>query len=228
VPGYVLDKAVVYFSDEGLLSVRMKLGANEKTVVLASLQTTIELQLAADTMLVSSNATTNYASNAQIWIGENNAAVETARAWIKPDFTGIPEGVAFVSAKLKLTPVQDLATNARTMYAHRCLRDVVVTQATWNIWKTGSNWGAAGCSDSANDYDGAVVLGSMSQPAAPTLNTPIEMTLSASELQKLFDGTYTNNGIILFVETQSADMVVYASKDNATAAYRPVIEIVYF
>jgi hypothetical protein len=68
----------------------------------------------------------------------------------------------------------------------------------------------------------------MSQPAAPTLNTPIEMTLSASELQKLFDGTYTNNGIILFVETQSADMVVYASKDNATAAYRPVIEIVYF
>ena len=53
------------------------------------------------------------------------------------------------------------------------------------------------------------------------------MTLDHAELQKLYDGTYTNNGIVLFMATQDNDMIQYASTENATTGYRPVITIIY-
>jgi hypothetical protein len=188
---------------------------------------TIDLPMSADTILDSATPTTNYDTRTTLEVGEHNAAVDTFRAWIKPDFSSVPAGAVFSSAILKLTPVGDFSDNARTMSAHRCLRDVVSTQATWNIWKTSNNWGTAGCSNSTNDYDGAVAIGTLSVPASPTLNTALEMTLSAAELQKLFDGTYTNNGIILFVDTQTNDLIQYASRENATVAYRPIITLTY-
>jgi uncharacterized glyoxalase superfamily protein PhnB len=226
-PAYIDQRARFYFTSAGEFKVRMKLGANEKETLLATLQTTIDIPLSADTFFDSSVPTTNFDTNTQLIVGENNAAVQTIRQWIKPDFSSVPTGVLFISAVLKLTPIQDISSNARTMYAHRCLRDVVSSQATWNIWKTSNNWGTAGASNSTTDYEGAVVMGSMPQPASPTLNVALEMTLDASELQKLFDGTYVNNGIILFVDTQLNDMIIYASRDHATAAYRPVITLTY-
>ena len=188
---------------------------------------TIDIQMSADTWWESVGTTTNYDTNTGLRIGERNDAAEIWRAWIKPDFTGVPAGATFSSAILKLTPITDLSDNARTMSAHRCLRDVVSNQATWTIWKTSNNWGTAGASNSTTDYDGATALGTLSVPASPTLNTALEMTLNAAEFQKLFDGTYTNNGIVLFVATQSNDGIIYASTDHATSAYRPVITLTY-
>ena len=48
-----------------------------------------------------------------------------------------------------------------------------------------------------------------------------------SEFQKLYDGTYTNNGVVLFMDTQTDDLTLYASQDNATAAYRPYFTVTY-
>lgn len=188
---------------------------------------TIELTMSADLYLDSASPTTNTNSETTMYVGEQAGGADTTRMWIKPDFTGVPAGATFTGAVLHLTPIVDLSSNARTMSAHRCLRDVVESQATWNIWKTSNNWATAGCSNSTSDYDGAVALGTMTQPASPTLNTALDMTLTASELQKLFDGTYTNNGIILFVDTQTDDMIGYASTNHATSAYRPTITLTY-
>lgn len=188
---------------------------------------TVSLPMLEDTFFLSSTATTNYATNTSLYVGEDNAATSTGRSWVKPDFSTIPAGATFLSAALNLTPILDRITNARTMRVHRCLRDVVVAQATWNIWKTSNNWATAGASNSSSDYDGAVELGNVALSATPTLNVPIPVTLSASELQKLFDGTYVNNGIILFVDTQTNDQVRFASTDHATAGYRPTIDLTY-
>ena len=190
--------------------------------------TTVDIPMSADTFLDSNSPTLNRSTETEIYIGEWNAGTQTGRTWIIPDFSGIPAGKTFLTATLKLTPVIDLSSNARTVSAHRCLRDVVNDQATWNIWKTGNNWGTAGASNSTTDYDGAVVLGTMAVPASPTLNVTLEMSLDASELQKLYDGTFVNNGIVLFVDTQANDMIAYASREHGTAAYRPVITIKYF
>lgn len=191
------------------------------------LPTIVSIQMSVDTYFDSQNPTTNYDINTSLNVGHRTAPSNIGRAWIKPDFSSIPASKTFLAASLFLTPVSDSSNNARTMSAHRCLRDVVSTQATWNIWKTANNWGTAGCSNSTTDYDGAVALGTMTQPASPTINTALEMTLTASELQKLYDGTYTNNGIVLFVATQNDDQIAYASKEDATSAYRPFITITY-
>jgi hypothetical protein len=148
------------------------------------------------------------------------------RAWIKPDFSDMPVGLTFSRAFLLLTYQSDSSNNARTLSIHRCLRDVVATQATWNIWKTANNWGTAGASNSTTDYDGAVILGTATQPASPTVPSQLQITLDAVELQKLYDGTYTNNGLIMFVDTQSDDQIVYYSSDEVIdTSQRPVIEV---
>lgn len=187
---------------------------------------TIDLTMSDDIFFLNTNPTTNY-NNTTLGVGESDAAAEIRRSWIKPDFSPLPPNLTFLSAILKLTPIADYSNSVRTLSAHRCLRDVVSNQATWNIWKTGNNWGTAGCSNPTTDYDGAVAIGTMTQPASPTLNVALEMTLNAAEFQKLYDGTYTNNGIVLFVDTQNADQIRYASTDNLTSAYRPIISLVY-
>jgi len=197
------------------------------TDLIATQPVTRDIPFSIDTMLQSNNPTTNYVSNVALNIGKNNAAAQISRAWGKPDFSTIPTGATFISSIFHPTPIGDFTSNVRTMRMHRCLRAVVGAQATWNIWSTGNNWGTAGCSNSSNDYDGAVELGNMSVPAAPTLNVPMSMTVLATEFQKLFDGTYTNNGIVLFMDTQIDDLTQYASQDNTTPAYRPYFTVTY-
>ena len=188
---------------------------------------TVDLSV-TDTQMVSDAATTNYESAISFGVGESNVAARIIRSIVKPDFSPV-SGYIITAATLKLTPMIDFSDNARTLYAHRVLRSVTMTQATWNVYSTGNNWGTAGCGNSTTDYDGAVVLGSTTQPASPTIDSPgfVSMTLDATELQKMNDGTYTNNGIVLFVATESSDEIVYHSKESTTSAYRPIITVTY-
>jgi hypothetical protein len=71
----------------------------------------------------------------------------------------------------------------------------------------------------------------MSVQASPTLRNALEMEFTAAgvaEFQKLYDGTYTNNGIILFVETQTDDEIVYGGINHVTPEYRPIFIVTYY
>lgn len=188
-----------------------------------------DIPLTANNAFLSSSATTNF--NNIIRVGESNAAAAIYRSWIQPDYSSIPSSAQayILTAILKMTPITDNSDNARTMSAHRCLRAVNTSQATWNIFSTGNNWGTAGASNSTTDYEGGVTLGTQTQPASPTLNSAdsFQMTLLASEIRKFHDGTYTNNGIILFVATQTNDLIEYADRSNATVEYRPKLTVTY-
>ena len=190
----------------------------------------IDLVFSLDNFLSAVAPTINYDTIDALRVGEETGnSGFISRSIIKPDFSSIPAGQVITAATLKMTPTADLSTNARTMYAHRILRTVVAGQSTWNVYSTGNSWATAGCSDSTSDYDGAVVLGSAAQSAAPTINSALsfQMTLNATEINKFYNGTYTNNGIILFVDTQLNDAIFYASTQHANAAYRPVISATY-
>ena len=188
----------------------------------------IDLTMTSDTQLVSDHPTTNYENGVSLGVGESNLIIRIVRSILVPDFSSVA-GYVITAATLKLTPSIDFTDNARTMYAHRILRSVVTTQATWDIYSTGNNWGTAGCKDSTNDYDGAVVLGSATQPSNPSIGSAgsFTMALDATEMQKFNDGTYTNNGIILFVDTEDADLTFYDSKESTTPNYRPIITVTY-
>lgn len=188
----------------------------------------VDLTFSGDAYLASGTSqNTNTSSNDSLSVGATPGGT-LARSIIIPDFSPV-SGMIITSATLKMTPTLDNSDNARTMYAHRILRSVNITQCTWNVYSTGNNWGTAGCSDSTADYDGAVVIGSASQAASPTLNSAhsFTMSLDPDEMQKFNDGTYTNNGIVLFKETQVYDLISHASTEHATSAYRPVITVDY-
>lgn len=185
------------------------------------------LPVSEDTRLQSNTPTTNYNTNSSIIVGEHNSGSVTLRSLVKFDFSSIPADKILLSSIFKITPIGDYSSNARTIYMHRVLRSVVFSQATWNVFATSNNWGTAGCSNSTTDYDGAIVIGSMTQPASPTLNTELTMTLDEREIQKFYDGTYINNGVVLFVDTQNNDRIDYASIENATLEYRPRLVVQY-
>lgn len=187
--------------------------------------TSIDIPILEDTSFNSTAVDTNYSGSSTILVGESNADSAIWRGWMKPDFSSIPAGQMFTSAILKLTPAVDRASYERVMNINRCLRNVVYNQATQNVYSTGNNWSTAGCSNPTTDYDGSIAIGTYTAPADPTLNVQINITLNATELQKLYD--FTNNGFVLFMNTQSNDLTQYHSYQAANEAYRPIITIDY-
>ncbi len=106
-----------------------------------------------DAAIVSISPTTNYGSQANIVIERSNTT--QVGDLIEFDISALPAEVVIDSASLGLYYYQAiLGTPAgRTYNCYRVLRrDWVEAQATWNIYKTGSNWTTAGCSSDGNDY----------------------------------------------------------------------------
>lgn len=188
--------------------------------------TTTNLSMSHDTILKNGAPTTNYDTDTELLVGEANFAAAIWRSLLRPDFSSIPAGQIFSAVTLKLTVTNDYSSNTRTMRCHRVLRDWVSNQATWNIFKTANNWTTAGCGSSGNDY-AATELGSVSVDAVQVAGNVISISLDPVETQKLYDGTYTNDGLVLFMDTQTDDGMGYASKEHGTAGYRPVLEVVH-
>lgn len=184
---------------------------------------TVPLTL-TDTYLTGAFPTNNYQTSIYTYVGAYISG-GAYRGILIPKFDNLPSGLTFSGGRLFITPVQKSSNYARTMYIHRILKNTVLSQATWNIFSTGNNWDSAGCSNSSSDYDGSVVIGSVEVSATPTINTPIEITLSSTEFQKIYDGTYTNNGVVLFKDTQFEDCTIFASMEHSTVANRPYFEI---
>jgi len=185
----------------------------------------VDIGLSADAYIISTSPTVVLSADIQLNAGEN--ASDVTRTWIKPNFTLIPAGRTFTTAVLNLI-VQDGSTssNARTLSVYRCLRAVNNSLISWNKYSA-SSWATAGAGNSTTDYDGGVLMGSVTVDAAPAEASIVHVPLDAAEFQKLYDGTYTNNGLIFFVDTETSDRVKYWSTDTITASNRPSISIAY-
>jgi hypothetical protein len=186
------------------------------------------INMLKDSYMRSLVPTSNFGTDIHLYIGENNVINDIGRTWVKPDLASLPGGIIIYSASLVLTVSTDLSSNARTLYMHRCLRAAIELEMTWERYSVGNNWGSGGASNSTTDYDGAVVMGTATQPASPSADSQITIELSnagVAELQKMYDGTYTNNGLILFVDTQDADMIRYYS--NVDVSRPPFMNIGY-
>lgn len=170
-------------------------------------------------------ATTNY-NNAYLLIGESNAAVATYRSLIKFDLSSIPSGAQVSAATLSIWVFEDVSSNARTLRAYRVKRNWVETEATWNVYSTGNSWGTAGCDNTTSDRD-ATDMGSASVGAAVSVGTEIQISLTTAEMNKFFDGTYTNYGWLLKVDTEADDCYLYDSSGSLTAGERPKLVIEY-
>jgi hypothetical protein len=165
----------------------------------------------------------------------NNALILVGHAWpdgityrglIKFDLSSIPASATILSATLSIWVNGDYCINARTLRAYRVKRNWVEEEATWNVYSAGNNWGTAGCSNTTSDRD-AADMGNVSVGAAVAVGTEIQIPLTAAEVQKMIDGTYTNYGWLLQVDTETGDEYAYDSSGSATPSERPKLVVTY-
>ena len=176
--------------------------------------------------------TSNYGTEVIIEVGvDNRGAGADCTILIKFDLSSIPAGSAITSATLSLWTEADYATNGNTYSLYRSLRAWSESQATWNVYTTGNNWGLAGAYGTATDFDNATGTWSdcvvTNSETVPTEKQWVFSATGVAELQKMINGTYTNNGFVIHGAGLTNNAYSFHSSSSATAGYRPKLVIEY-
>lgn len=167
--------------------------------------------------MISSAATTNadFAASAANtgWLGERDDAAQINRWLLKfaalSDGT-IPATATVTAASIFIYANGDYSANARDLEVYRPIRAWSASQSTWNNYITGNAWTTAGCSGVGTDYN-STLIGSKSLTASEALNVYKEIPITASYIQSFVDGTWTNNGFLLKMNTETSDAYRYNS-----------------
>lgn len=151
--------------------------------------------------LLNSQPTTNLTDILEA--GEETGSSNITRGFLKLPFTNIPSNSIFTSVVLKIYLLNNFASNTRTLRVFRC-KQVLTSGATWNKYDGTNDWATAGAGNTTTDRE-ATDIGSLSIDAAETTGVYLSITLTASEVQEMFDGSFTNNGLILVMDTETDD-----------------------
>ena len=179
-----------------------------------AVMTTVTLNPTGDTHMRSNSPTNNYSGGVSIPAGElASSSSYVRRSLVKFDLSGIPSTATVLSVTLRLFDYAADASNASTLRVFRQLRAWVDTQATWNIYKTGSSWqtaGGFGVLDCEQTDIGSIAL------SAVAASNYIEIALTPSAVQEIIAGTWTDNGFLLKMDTELNDSHSFYSLDNGS------------
>lgn len=178
-----------------------------------------------DSILNSGDPTGNFSTQNNLYVGEANDSAYVSRSVLRfAEISTIPATEIVISATLSLWTESDYSDNTRTMRAYRMLKDWVESQVTYNIYKTSNNWTTAGGFDAADCEQ--TDIGSVSVLHNESLNTEIQIALTPAGVQAWINGTLTNNGLLLKMDTEANDQWRFHSASSAAAGYRPKLVIV--
>jgi hypothetical protein len=177
----------------------------------------------SDTRMESGTPASDHSTENVIYDGVTGASIN--RGWIKWDLSSIPAGSTVTSAILSLYTVAGYGTNGRTHRVYRVLR-AATHLANWNTYDGTNNWGTAGCSNTTSDRE-ATDIGSVAIPNNPSAGTEYQFNLTASAVQEWINGTLTNNGFLIKVDTESDDLIAFDSSEGSTANLKPKLVIEY-
>lgn len=177
-----------------------------------------------DAFMNSGAATTNNGTHVEIYAGENNTNTSVYRGLIKFAPTNLPTGTQIDSATLALTVSTDLSSNARTLNAYRMLIAWVEGEVTWNKRNATTDWATAGCNLTTEVE--AASSGSVAFTATEAVGTTKSISLDATKTQAMLDGSFTNNGWMLRMDTETNDAYGMDSSSSATAGERPKFTLV--
>lgn len=178
-----------------------------------------------DVFIVNTAPTTNQAATGFIDVGEwKGGASDIRRTLMSFDLSSIPTGSTITAATLRIYDSgTDLATNTRTMFANRSKRAWTESGATWNKYDGTNNWTTAGGGASSDDVETSSI-GSISMPGTEVAGY-VEFALTASAVQEWFVGSFTNNGIMLSMGTESDDL--HRFNDSEAASNKPELVVTY-
>lgn len=176
-----------------------------------------------DTQLNSAAATTNYGTDTTFKVGESFSGSGTFRGLMKFDFSSLPAGATINRARIRMVTQADDSNSNRTMKVYRQKRAWTEAGATWNKYDGTNNWSTAGGfhADDCEQTD----IGSYGLVAAEQDGHFFFIDLTASKIQEMINGTFTNNGIMFKNDTETDDAVAFYSSESATTAYRPILYV---
>jgi len=161
---------------------------------------------------IDSAAPTTVMNAGYLFAGEESGATVTRRTVMKFDLSEIPAGATIVSATLRLYFDQDLSANQRAWRVFRLKRAWVDAQTTWNSYATGSAWQTAG-GFGANDCE-QTDIGTATFSAAEAVPAYKDISLTASAISEIVNGTFTNNGFLIKVDTEDNDCYRFAPEST--------------
>lgn len=149
-----------------------------------------------DTRIDGASPTTNF-DGAWLWLGiaESAGKYYQRRGLFHYDLKAfIPAGATIIAAVLHFYVFDTDTTVDQAFQAVRIRRDWVEDEATWNVWKTGSNWTTAGAEHLADDRDINYVV------ALGALNTTGWKTATMTALvQDAWTSENGENGVVNFI-----------------------------
>jgi len=137
------------------------------------------------------------------------------------DLSTIPANSAIISASMEVYAAGWSGANI-SLGAYVVTRTTEMCQATWNVARSGQNWGQTGANDCATDRRCAAE-GSLTTTGTGKWYR-FDMT---SAVQEWMDGRVGNNGVLLRQTANVSNWVSFASAQNGTASRRPKLTIVY-
>lgn len=146
------------------------------------------INVSVDTYLTSVNPNNNY-TTANYWYVRST----TQYSILSFDLSSIPSSVSITSAVLSAYFYNQSGGGSTNIDVYRLKQSWVYNQVTFNSRSSGVSWDTAGALG-ANDFD-STSLGQAT--CVETTYGTTNWTLTASEIKKLIDGTYTNYGFIL-------------------------------
>jgi hypothetical protein len=101
------------------------------------------------------------------------------------------------------------------------LRNVLLTQSTWNIAQTGGNWQTGGGN---GPTDRRLVPESSQMTHGPKQWYSFDIT---ALVQEWVNGTLANNGVLLHAENTLPPEFYFTSAEGGTVAWRPKLVVRY-
>jgi hypothetical protein len=180
--------------------------------------TTTSLTSTADTKLVENAPTTNYgvASPARATGDDPAGSGKDVYSLLRWDLSSIPAGseVSSVSIDLNVTNASN-----QSYQVYEIKRPWVERAATWQLYASGSSWEIAGAK-------GSLDRGAQVGTITPRTTGKQSFTVPASVVQRWIDEPTTNQGIII-ANTTNTDAFDFSSREAATTANRPQLQLTY-
>jgi uncharacterized repeat protein (TIGR01451 family) len=184
---------------------------------------TVNASASADSWLDGDHKTTNHGTSATMTFDPSGgSSMGNGRPVMEFDLSGIPSGATITGATLKLTVTAVGGTaDTRTIDVRALTKDWVETQVTWNRASTATAWTAAG-----GDF-GAVLA--TTTGLFNTIGGQYSWTSASliTQVRNWYATPSSNYGLIIGDSTTGTNTRDFATKENATAGYRPVLEITY-
>jgi hypothetical protein len=181
---------------------------------------TTDFQTGNDTYMYGFAPTTPHDTATFGYVGGGSSPYKY-KSLLKFDLSAIPVGSLVSSATLTLKVQAVSGGNLTDFQIHKCLKDWVEAQATWNEYSTGNNWDMGGASavtdtDAVIEYNGTI-----------TAIAGQEVTFDVTNAVKSWvDGTSSNFGFVLLDAVTSVSTYrTFYSFNAASPTDRPKLSV---